>query len=896
MRQNIGRLTAAGIAILIGTAFIAATLLAGQVFIGSQQASMTTKLAEADLAVRAASFKDGVHNYNSIDQALITKLSQTDGVLGLAVGDGPYATLSAGARSEYLPITTYSDISRLQTFEVSQGKAPSSTSEIALPAKFAERMGKSIGDSIDVDLHSWLEEPSTKVSMTVSGFVEDPRGAFASAGGTAVTTLEGLETLAAAIPNYVEGTDSSFHADTVLLALDPEQLTDPVAFESTKLAIAEIAGDRSVQTIPEVATEQLEMLSGEAALITNMVLAFAFLALLVASLVISNTFQVLVAQRTKTLAMLRCVGASKKQVRSSVVIEALILGAIASVIGIVVGIALVQAILWVVAALEISPNVPSTISLTAMVIWLPLVAGILTTLVASFVPAKIATQVSPLAALRPVEGSSEVRRTGLFRTILAGLLVLGGVALFAVGFARSEEDPSLGLLAGIAGGAISFVGLIVSAVLWVPGVVAGVGKLFERFGASAQIATANVRRNPRRTASTATALFIGVTLVAMLSIGASTARETLNKELDAQFPLDMTLTFENDTQVDVNQINAIEQIDGIAEVAAVRSIPVIALPTEQDGSYYEHSKVLEFNDQVAATMRDETDLAPMTDGKTLIAQGLAPLKSGTEISFVSRLFLEDITTQIESDSTSTSDDSVSVTLDDADSPNNIKDSEFWSNRAVASNVGVSGLDAFAVNAKTFAETAQKLGYEDSDIATSLVFIKVEDPDNAMAAVDELREMFGEDAVTLSGTVLERNEFQKVINVMLLVLVGLLGVAVIIALVGVANTLSLSVIERRRESATLRAVGMSRRQLRTSLALEGMLIAGIGAFVGVLLGGLYGWLGADLVLGALTDPVFTVRWLDIGLIFAVAIGAGLIASIVPGRAAARTSPVEALAVD
>jgi putative ABC transport system permease protein len=139
-------------------------------------------------------------------------------------------------------------------------------------------------------------------------------------------------------------------------------------------------------------------------------------------------------------------------------------------------------------------------------------------------------------------------------------------------------------------------------------------------------------------------------------------------------------------------------------------------------------------------------------------------------------------------------------------------------------------------------------------------------------------------------------FQKVIDVMLLVLVGLLGVAVLIALVGVANTLSLSVIERRRESATLRAVGMSRRQLRASLAIEGMLIAGIGALVGVLLGTLYAWLGSKLLLGAFTTVVFTVRWADIAAIFAVALAAGLIASIVPGRSAARTSPVAALAVE
>lgn len=126
--------------------------------------------------------------------------------------------------------------------------------------------------------------------------------------------------------------------------------------------------------------------------------------------------------------------------------------------------------------------------------------------------------------------------------------------------------------------------------------------------------------------------------------------------------------------------------------------------------------------------------------------------------------------------------------------------------------------------------------------------------NAGDAMNAVRDYFGEDNVSVTGLVLEREFYQKAIDVMLLVLVGLLGVAVLIALIGVANTLSLSVIERRRESATLRAVGMSKRQLRHSLGIEGMLIAGIGAFVGVLVGALYAWLGAQLLFGGFATPI------------------------------------------
>lgn len=148
----------------------------------------------------------------------------------------------------------------------------------------------------------------------------------------------------------------------------------------------------------------------------------------------------------------------------------------------------------------------------------------------------------------------------------------------------------------------------------------------------------------------------------------------------------------------------------------------------------------------------------------------------------------------------------------------------------------------------------------------------------------------------TGAVMERLHFEQMIDIILLVLVGLLAVAVIIALIGVANTLSLSVIERRRESATLRAIGMSKKQLKRSLGIEGMLIAGIGALLGILLGIGYAAIGSTLMLGGFTDVQLSVRWVDLVAILAVSLIAGLLASVMPARGAANTSPVEALAMD
>jgi putative ABC transport system permease protein len=165
-----------------------------------------------------------------------------------------------------------------------------------------------------------------------------------------------------------------------------------------------------------------------------------------------------------------------------------------------------------------------------------------------------------------------------------------------------------------------------------------------------------------------------------------------------------------------------------------------------------------------------------------------------------------------------------------------------------------------------------------------------------AVVQDVQDLTADSTLDISGAAMERALYQRAIDTVLAVVVGLLAVAVVIALIGVTNTLSLSVIERRRESATLRALGLTRRQLRASMAVEGALIAGVGAAVGVVLGLAYGWLGSTAVLAGVADLELRVPWSDLGGVLVVALVAGVLASVLPARSAARTPPVAALAVD
>jgi len=872
MRQNIGRLIAAGIAILIGTAFIAATFMGGQVFVQTSQNSMTAEYANADLVATGVKtvIENGYENtyYNGVSEAQANKIKDLPEVTGIVVNNGGFFALTTGARQEYLPFVTVSDQPNLTTLEYEQGKAPATANEIAVPVKIGTRFDVAVGQTLKVTVDDG-ENQAVK-EFTVSGLTNDPHGSYSKYGGAALTTFDGLANLSRALDKT-----ASFNADSLLVAIDPAIHPGTPTFDQVQEHISAITDGAKVSTLEQLTADSLKAVTGDSNIIMTAVLAFAAVALLVAALVISNTFQVLVAQRARTLALLRCVGANTKQIKRSVLVEALILGVIASAGGIVVGILLVEVILWGVGLANISAAVPTSVGVPLTAIWVPLLAGTVVTVLASLVPARVATRVAPLAALRPIEGVAETRgRAGKIRTVFSALLVFGGVALMVLGFVQRDSSITTAVIAGLLGGASSFVGLIISAVLWVPSVVAGFGLLFKRFGAPARLASANIARNPRRTASTATALFIGVTLVSLLSIGASTATATMNKELDKTFPIDLQAQFYGNPDDEASNQDAISQIRSLPGVAAVATsrwvIGQYATELNMTDEWTNSTGFYEISSDVNSVLRNPSAFAALAPGKVLTSGMYPPLKEGEKV----QLFYSG-TNEVEGSA---------------------EKQPGWNTRMEFAVGGTNNMGGFLLETADFDKFLANAQVDPKSVTTGYAFIKIADDANVSDTVDAVRDILSNTNSSLDGAAMQRQMFQDVINVMLLVLVGLLGVAVLIALIGVANTLSLSIIERRRENATLRAVGMSRRQLRFSLAYEGMLIAGIGAFVGVLLGGIYAWVGASLLLSELTSVQFAVRWTDIVIIFVIALGAGLLASVLPARSAVRTSPVEALAVD
>ena len=835
MRRSVGRLVAAGLAIAIGTAFVAATLLAGAVMNRTGRDAVTAQYGDADVVATGTLTQAGLDAVRALPGAAAADVTTTVGV----------ELRTAAAERFQLMLPMASD-PRLTPLRVVEGRQPATSGEIALPRSAAEAFRVALGGTLTAvwtDPTSTGSAPAPTRTVTLVGIADDPHGAWTESGGAGIA-------VAADVAQWA-GTASLLDAGPTLLAVGApgtgaQALSDEVAAALPGL---------DVQTRDQAAAQQLARTgTGADTALVAVVLGFAAIALLVAALVIANTFQVLVAQRARTLALLRCVGARKRQLRASVLTEAAVLGLASSLVGLGAGVALAQAMLSVLRRTSISAPLPATVDVTWPVVVVPLLAGVAVTLLASLVPARAATRVTAIEALRPLDtptvhtGAGATRLTSALVLGLGGLALLGGAVALEYHASGSNLEP---LALGLLGGALSFVGLLLGALFWVPPLVRLVERVLAGLGPVPRLAAANTVRNPRRTAATSTALLIGVTLVVMMSTGAATARTSLNGALDEHYPVDITVTPVSKAPAAAVQplpdglAEKVAGIAGVAHVATLRSTGVTVVDAEGKAQTLIVRAISP--DDAAAVLRDHGAAAWLADDSVLLPSWFpAP-----------------------------------------------------------ASVTVQALDAPATGGTPLrARVAQGLGDALVTPATMDRIVPSAQPDTLFVAVDEgadpaqvLREV--QSTVDSGGLVVQgmaalRAQYDRVINVLLAVVVGLLGVAVLIALLGVTNTLSLSVLERRRESATLRAIGLTRRRLRGTLAVEGMLIAGVGAVLGIVFGIAYGWAGAATVLGRTGWLSLAVPWRDLVLVLVVAVVAGLLASVLPARSAARTPPVAALA--
>ncbi len=837
MRTGWVRLIAAGLAIMLGTGFVTASMLGGNVMQEATYQSFTRDYRGYDGLITPGGGSE-------LTPEVTAKVESTPGVERIENKAKIASFIEHSSHPQWAIMGPVEDSS---TDRLTAGALPSHDGEAALSEHYATVLGLGIGDSFTTSIIDGRSDSTEDaVTYTISGLLKVSPDFFSK-------------------DTHILITPEDFNSERFAAVTAPGPLAFAIADGADLNAVAgelrTMLGDEfSVTSVAEFADGMMEHLTGEVDTMRNVILGFAAIALVVAILVISNTFSVLVAQRTRHLALLRTVGASRTQIRLSVLAEALGLGLIASIGGVLLGLGIIAgAVAWLGSAMP-GLDLWAGVKLTPAVWLTTVITGLVITLLAGWEPARAATKVRPLEALHPRDPALGTT-AGKFRATLAALAFVGGVGLLVTALLlRSDPSfgPAIGLAVGIAGGFISVIGIMLGAVFLISSLVRVVGRIFGR-GVPATVATMGAIRNPRRTATTTTALFIGVALVAMMSTGAVTAKKTLDNKLSEIFYSDMQAVAMTNPAgerppISTEQITALQGHESVAMVTTFARTEMFIGDTES--GIMTPLEVTRAGAEVPidSSVRTGVPLADLQIGEAIISSyvsAITGLKAGDSLSG-SVLSGEDANLTI---------------------------------RAVADS-----LPGIIVNRDTFLTLAPDAGPRHLIIE----FTPGADPVPATTDIEELLAATpGAYVQTYSGAV-EREGYTGAIDMLLLIVSALLAVAVVISLVGVANTLSLSVIERRRESATLRALGLTTGQLRTSLAIEGTLIALLGAIVGVVAGLAYGWSGAYVVLQGMADVVIAVPWGTIAAVFIVAVAAGMLASVIPARSAVRIAPVAALA--
>ncbi len=507
LRASAARLVATTLAIVLAVAFVVATLVLGQTSRTTTLRAVGGQYAGVDAVVTSGT---GVRLPVAAEVARVPGVRAVDPL----VSTGTQALLPDRRATQYVQVDSVATDSALRWQRLAAGALPTRAGEIAL----GTGSGARVGDAVPVT--GYGNGPPTVMPVTVVGLVDLRGDPSAASSARAFATYDQVHAWGGGDATELRVAGTSGTDRTALVAWLRRALGGP---------------ELTVRTGGQAAAAQVARFTGGTDVLTAVLLVFASVAVLVAGLVIANTFAVLLAQRTRELALLRCVGATARQVRRGVLGEAAVSGAVASALGVLTGIGLAGVVSIVAGAS--SPVPLSGVVVPWYAVGLGLGVGTVVTLLAALGPARAATRVSPLAALRPVDPAPLRSRPGRLRLVL-GLLLLGpGAALLALGATQAQ------LLVALAGGVLSALGVLLLAQRAIPPVVALAGRLAGRVGGvPARLAAGNAVRQPRRTAATATALVIGVTLTTAMLVGGASTRATATSGLTAAYPTDVVIS------------------------------------------------------------------------------------------------------------------------------------------------------------------------------------------------------------------------------------------------------------------------------------------------------------------------------------------------------------------
>jgi putative ABC transport system permease protein len=835
------RLGLTALAVALGVTLIAGTYIYTDTINKAFGTIFTESNRNTDVALSPNDDLAGQGDPPPIPASVLAKVRQVPGVAlaeGAVFAQGGAFRKADGSKLKgqgFNAIAGSHDVQRFETFAPTVGHLPKTDDEVAIPKSTADQNGFKVGDRL------LISADAPKKAYVISGIVTIAGLDSFGGGVIAVLTLPEAQRMT--------GHGDAFDAIDVAAApgVSPQQLRDRIA----KVVPATV----QVRTGEQQAAKQKKDI-GDAFLNTlrTALLAFAGISLFVGAFLIFNTFSITVAQRTREFALLRVLGAKRKQILRTVLAEGLTIGLIGSAVGLGLGILVAGGLKALFQAVGL--DLPAgSLALESRTVIVSLLVGTIVTLLASMAPAVRATRVPPIAALR--EGLDRPAHPKRWATPAALALALVGIGVMAVGlFAGMKAGAALSYL-GL-GAALTFLGVAFLSPRLVPPIAGLIGRPFEAArGITGRLARENTIRHPGRTAVTAAALMVGVTLVTFASVFAGSAKSTFSngvREANRAQAIVEGSTGGGGQPFSAEAIPAISQVPGVDRVSAVRFGQA-----RLDGG-----------------KRDVTSVDPASFGGLYhsdwaVGSAKTPSRLDDRSVIVSKKYAEDHSIKV----------GQTLTIETSKVP-----------QLPLTVIGIIHDKGGLTSALTVSNAVMERDFGVSKVSYALVgYRQGVSSDAVKAGISRVLDAHFPVAEVKTGAEFIKQQAGQ-IDQLLALIYALLALAVIVSLFGIVNTLVLSIAERVRELGLLRAIGMTRRQIKRVIRYEAIITALIGAVIGLALGLVL----SVLVTSAIDDFELTIPVVSLVALVVLTAIAGVFAAVLPARRAAKLDVLASLAYE
>ncbi|MCD9875519.1 ABC transporter permease [Streptomyces guryensis] len=825
------RLLMTVLAVMLGVAFVSGTLVFTNTISEAYQNSSAKGFDQVDVAVSAKSQEDKGNTISrtpELTQAMLDKSTKVPGAASAvgvvsgftAIADKDGKLIGGGFQSQGGNYWGDKD----PRYPLKSGSAPRGKDQVAIDSETAKRTGYQVGDKVRLSVNGPVLTP------TVSGIFTTDDGNVAAGGSLALYDT--------ATAQQLFGKPGTYDEIDVKAAPGTSQ-------SALKAGLDSALGTKLVETTTgrKLAADQAEQISSSMSGLKQGLLVFAGIALFVGTFIIANTFTMLVAQRTKELALLRAVGASRRQVTRSVLIEAFVVGVVAGVSGLLAGIGIGAGLRSLMNTLGATvPDGPLVI--TPGTVATALGVGVVITMLAAWLPARRAAKIPPVAAMSSVHAKATTKSLVL-RNTLGALFGAAGVAtvLAATTMDGTDGQAPMGL-----GAVLLIIGVFILTPLLSRPLIAAAAPILRIFGVSGKLARQNSVRNPRRTAATASALMIGLTLITGMTVMAGSLQKSIDKMASSAIKADYVVSMANGIELSPDVDKKLNATAGVTSTSPLRNV---------------YSRVDGTGESLTGV--NGAAIARLTDLK--VAGGTFKV-GGTQVV---------------------------VDKDTAKSHGWKAGSAFTAHYedGRSSRLTVSGI------------------YEGNDLIRGILLDKnvvtphmtapgdmrvlVKTADGASGTTkDKLEKALGTNpAIKVQSKQDLSDDVAKIFTLMLNMLYGLLGMAVIVAVLGVINTLAMSVFERSQEIGMLRAIGLDRKGIKRMVRLESLVISLFGGVLGIGLGVFFGWAAGELLGTQMPTYELVLPWMRMAVFLLLAGTVGVLAALWPARRAARLNMLAAI---